>query len=238
MKTNCATRPEARVVYEEPFLDHSEGGMEFRLTYEGRLRSTNSSNETEKMGKEERRNYKHFARKHFHTQLHTLWYSTAGLGKPWPYGDVLIDESATHDLGPTTVEGLAANNPVGQCKFVPLVTKENELTCWLDVLVLRRDREKSVYNAGDIDNRVKTLVDVLSKPDESQGYDTRVEKKPIFVLLQNDRLLTKLSVEYDTLLGEVPWHFDETKDSHNDARVLITVRIKPKVLHQGNFHFG
>ncbi|MGY4473741.1 hypothetical protein ACVILL_001155 [Bradyrhizobium sp. USDA 3364] len=46
------------------------------------------------------------------------------------------------------------------------------MSCWLDVLFLRRQPRGSVWNHGDIGNRLKTLFDSLQIPDANQGYDT------------------------------------------------------------------
>jgi hypothetical protein len=53
---------------------------------------------------------------------------------------------------------------VGQFEFAPLVTKKLDLVAELDVLFLRPEPPGSVGHGGDIDNRIKTLLDSLRIP--------------------------------------------------------------------------
>ena len=50
-------------------------------------------------------------------------------------------------------------------RFVPLVSKAGGFTCSLDILFLRRDDpEGPIESGGDIDNRLKVLLDGLRMP--------------------------------------------------------------------------
>jgi hypothetical protein len=76
---------------------------------------------------------------------------------------------------------------------------------------------------GDIDNRLKTLFDALQIPDANQDYQSNppaADERPLFCLLENDRLISKVTVETDTLLEDIR---DQPYDEH-DARLVITVR--------------
>ena len=56
----------------------------------------------------------------------------------------------------------------------------------------------------DIDNRLKTLFDVLTVPDHNQGYEhltSADDEKPFFCLLSDDKLISKVTVQTDKLLG-------------------------------------
>ena len=115
-------------------------------------------------------------------------------------------------------------------RFVPLVREEWSLTCSLNILFLRRDilGNKGVLSAGDIDNRVKTLIDVLRRPrnqTELVGNDAtpREDEDPFFVLLEDDKQVSHLLVEADTLL--IPPC--ETDASASQAKVVVTVEIRP-----------
>jgi len=125
------------------------------------------------------------------------------------------------------IEYIASQHNEHGYRFVPLVRKEFSLLCSIDILFLRRDIPGSAIQAGDIDNRVKTLIDALRKPDNanelkgnelpSQGED------PFFCLLENDKLVSHFAVETDTLLDEIILgDADERK-----ARVVITVELRP-----------
>ena len=113
---------------------------------------------------------------------------------------------------------------------MPLVREEWSLTCSLNILFLRRDilGNKGVLSAGDIDNRVKTLIDALRRPrnqTELVGNDAtpREDEDPFFVLLEDDKQVSHLLVEADTLL--IPPC--ETDASASQAKVVVTVEIRP-----------
>jgi hypothetical protein len=57
--------------------------------------------------------------------------------------------------------------------FVPLVTHDMDLLCGLDILFLRPDKPGDVLWAGDIDNRIKALIDALRIPKSNEGYAQR-----------------------------------------------------------------
>ena len=120
---------------------------------------------------------------------------------------------------------------------MPLITSNLKLTCWLDILYLRRQEPGNLWSHGDIDNRLKTLFDCLAIPDPHQGYETRPQlpdELPYFhCLLENDRLISKITVETDLLLKDLATEPDE-----NDARIVITVRLRPYEVTLENILFG
>lgn len=75
--------------------------------------------------------------------------------------------------------------------------------------------------AGDIDNRIKTLMDALKIP-EGVSDAPEQDEHPFYVLLQDDRLVTRLSVESDMLLQPTG-----PNAGPQDARLVITVRLSP-----------
>lgn len=82
------------------------------------------------------------------------------------------------------------------------------------------DPPGSLISSWDMDNWLKTLFDTLRMPtnkDEVSG-PPRDDEKPFFVLLEDDRLITHLSVETDTLLQRVRETWDD-----NHVRLLISV---------------
>ena len=77
------------------------------------------------------------------------------------------------------------------CTNAPLVLKRFSLLCALKILFLRRDIPGKAIIAGDIDNRVKTLIDALRMPNsqnELVGDDVepRFGDDPFFCLLADD----------------------------------------------------
>ena len=84
---------------------------------------------------------------------------------------------------------------------------------------------------GDVDNKVKFLIDALKKPDGKKelgagtplGMATpQIDETPFFVLLQDDKLITHLAVRSDMLLERIA----DTPADHA-ARVAIDVTIRP-----------
>lgn len=116
----------------------------------------------------------------------------------------------------------------GGYRFVPLVTEDLALICAIEILFLRPDPPGSLIQSGDIDNRLKTLFDALRMPGpdaaELGGNNPREDESPFYCLLQDDRLISRVSVETDVLLQPTS---PENADNPNDARLLITVKLKP-----------
>ena len=114
-------------------------------------------------------------------------------------------------------------------RFVPLVCEEFSLLCSLRILFLRRDIPGSVISAGDIDNRLKTVIDALRRPllpQELAGNDApRDGEDPFYVLLEDDKQVSHLEVETDTVLDPPAATGSNADQAH--ARLVITVEIKP-----------
>ena len=227
-----------RVLRFDRDYDPYEGDMEFRLTFEGPLRASNTGDRDRRTGRKE---YKHWVRQQFHTQLRELWRQTPFLNAEpegtWD-GPVFVNKER-YPSDPYNVETLSERFALYGFNFVPLVTEAIGLLCGLEILYLRRRNPGDVLEStGDIDNRIKTLFDCLQIPDANQGYHQLTpsdDEKPFFCLLEDDKLVTKVSVETDRLLQDVNNPFGDTQ---NDARLVITVRIKPYRLDLSNIQFG
>jgi hypothetical protein len=117
--------------------------------------------------------------------------------------------------------------------YAALVHDNLHLTAELDVLLLRPESVAGPIVRGDIDNRLKTLLDALSAPAHAQQVpaDARVTTAddPLYTLLQDDRLITRVNVETDRLLAPVPEDWN---------RVLIRVTVKVRRLIYGNLDLG
>lgn len=111
------------------------------------------------------------------------------------------------------------------------------LICGLHILFLRPDTPGQMIRSGDIDNRLKTLFDALRMPAEAQElgkYREPVEgETPFHVLLQDDKLISQLSVETDLLLEPSALEPDE-----NDARLVITVQTRIYGARWGNLSYA
>lgn len=219
------------VLKESPDLLVLETRMEFRLFYEGPLRSTQRP--PEGMQKDPRSNHKHDIRRVFNAQLRRLWEITPALKEGRTTGPEPITIRESNVV--RSAEALSVRYALFGFKFVPLVTEELNLVCGLEVLFLRRDRPGKLWK-GDIDNRVKTLLDALAIPMANDNYEGRLpagDERPLYCVLEKDGLVTKLSVETDQLLD-----FKEGDDHLDDVKLVITVRIHPYELHLGNIHMG
>jgi hypothetical protein len=221
------------VIVDDPYADWESELMQFRLTYEGPLLSDTTKGE-KAAG---RAKHKQEIRKVFHEQLKRLWKIHPVLSKNYTGIDVSYFLVTEHDQFSHDPETLGARFERNGYNFVPMVTRGLGVHCALDILFLRNDPPGAILHRGDIDNRIKTLVDGLKMPrdlSELGEYATPNEdEKPFFCLLEDDSLITRLSVEADTLLqpiGPMP--------NANDARVVLTVTVRPYVMTPLNHEFG
>lgn len=104
--------------------------------------------------------------------------------------------------------------PLCGYNFVPLVTQVLEAHVELRMRLYRKN-VGILFQGGDLDNRLKTFFDALQVPKEESQVPKgeRVSSKeaewlPIFCLLDNDNLITKLSIESFKLLMKVPKEFE------------------------------
>ena len=205
--------------------------MRFRLTYEGELLSSST--------KTPRAKHKHEIRKAFHPQLKRLWEIEPNLRAIKTYDrslPTIEEQNRNTQPGWVRLANLYSRNGY---RFVPLATKEDSLIAGVEILFLRPDTPGGVLKSGDIDARLKTLFDALKMPsnaDELGGYDVPADgEDPFFVLLEDDGLLSHVSIETDTLLEPTP----PAKGQFlvNDARLVITVHLRPYFVKIDNTHF-
>jgi hypothetical protein len=172
--------------------------MEFRLLYQGPLHAESSSH----AHPEE----KHSIRKQLHKQLSELWSQHPHLRKmrTRPLKELLPATGPPHDREKPWLEWLSSQYCRNGYRFVPLVREENGFSCSLGITFLRRDNPGGlVYSGGDIDNRIKVLFDGLRMPKnaaEIGGFLPENDENPFFCLLEDDSLITEVSVTTDRLL--------------------------------------
>ena len=235
----------ARTVFLPPLGDEQERSpiLKFRLFYEGSLRPTNGEpreNQVNPLAV-----HKHQIRQCFHKQLKHLWSNHQYLKN---YKRDRVDNRPIHASGMyfateekdkvPLLDYVASNFVENSYRFVPLVCEEFSLLCSLDVLFMRRDIPGSALQAGDLDNRMKTLIDWLRKPkrgNEMRGNEIpQVGEDPFFCLLEDDKLVSQFSVETDMLL-------DADTDQPNDksmVRLIITVELRPYLPTYFNLAFS
>jgi hypothetical protein len=107
--------------------------------------------------------------------------------------------------------------------YRPLIRKSLGLACALDILFLRQEEPgQLVLQGGDIDGRIKTLFDALRMPTKAEEDAANVTPTadPLQCLLENDSLISDLSIRTGRLLGVPP-----QKRPHR-AHLVIDVTVK------------
>jgi len=187
--------------------------MEFRLLYAGEwIKASQSRSHVWE---------KHALRKHFHEQLKTLWRVHPVLS----YYQKNRLEYQGEGPAPTMEEVIAKRYEVSGIKFIPLVTRHNGLVCELDITLLRPGEIGAIVkHGGDIDNRLKVLLDSLQKPIDGDHIRDKADDaptpNPTYCLLQDDSLIIKLSVTVDRLL------IDTENQNENTVCAIIHVVTK------------
>jgi hypothetical protein len=122
-------------------------------------------------------------------------------------------------------------------ELVPMVVPEFALRCSLDILLLRPEEDRFIFEQGDIDGQVKTLFDALRIPgssDETAGATPEMDEHPLFCLLQDDRLISEVKVTTDHLLM-LP-HEKEVRA--NTCFVTIHVKLNHRDARTYDNYFG
>jgi hypothetical protein len=212
--------------------------MKFYLTYTGPLRPSQLDNPcaptTDRLA-----DHKQQLRKHFHKQLKELWSQHPAL-KDLSYcktcGIAATPISQFHNgIGNHDYKQIGdwysteERHKLENFNFLPLVLPEFKLLASIDVVFLRRDAPGKAIQAGDIDNRMKTLIDALRRPKTKVEIGSACpapcsDENPFYCLLEDDDLLSGFSLTTGTLLDE-PIVSDE--DDTKKVSLLITVELKP-----------
>jgi hypothetical protein len=173
--------------------------MRFTLHYRGPLKANRGPKDKQDL------------RRQFHSQLKRLWEQPP-----------LADFKTWLTPDPKSGE-ISLIEKVGGFQFAPLVSERLHMLAELDLVILRAGPPGAlVTHGGDIDNRVKTLLDALRVPREATALP--MDEKPLegetpfFCLLSDDRLITRLSVDTDTLL-----------DANNPSEVVLQLRVTTRL---------
>ena len=105
--------------------------------------------------------------------------------------------------------------------YFPVISERIYTLAEIDILMLRPGSPGFItVGGGDIDNRLKTLLDALQPPNSTDTYkpDSLDLAAPISCLLQDDKLITRINVETDRLL-------DEPANS-NEVVLIIGVHVR------------
>ncbi len=176
--------------------------MEFTLIYRGPLKSRSSP--------EEKQNIRRF----FHWQFRKLW-TLPPLSHYTKIENDYLDERNPQGF----IQKFSGFN------FVPLVNQKFKLVAEIKLILLRPEPPGFIItNGGDIDNRLKTLFDALKMPKDinelPKNDRPRPDENPFFCLLEDDKLITKVSIETDTLL----------EPGIEPPNVELLIHVKTKVI--------
>jgi hypothetical protein len=146
----------------------------------------------------------------FHAQLEHLWethHLLQGRGSPQARA------AATRLNTPILLHGR---------QFVALVRNDMPLKCELEVRMLVNHSPGSlITKAGDLDNRIKGVIDALRMPGSPDELRKRNSQPNIYAcLMQDDAVITGLKVSVERYLG-CP------SQSAQWARLTIAVTISP-----------
>jgi hypothetical protein len=210
--------------------------MRFHLVYRGPLRASANNSKTADVTK---------VREYFHPQLVNLWNTHNALkvlaaeGAMQTGGDVhsviIGADGIPRKLTPRelVVQGHPSFTDcippllVGDRSYLPLVRESLHLACELEILFLRQQDPGALLDqGGDIDGRIKLLLDALRMPDkQEQDIAPPSVDGEIYCLLQNDTLVSRLDVDTDRLL--VP-ETEDKKEVHLVIAVSLNVlRVRP-----------
>jgi hypothetical protein len=166
--------------------------------------------------------HKHELRKHFHLQLKKLWSQAP-----------LLDLPAL--LKPRLREGeYSLLRELPPFVFVPLVAAEMDVIAEVSVVMLRPEAPGGLLTqGGDIDNRLKTMFDALSMPQQANSLPQDAapdeNESPFFCLLENDNLVTSVAVRTEQLLEP------DAGPSIVDAAIYVRTRTTRQTWGNGNF---
>ncbi len=218
--------------------------MRFRLVYEGPLQS--KQRDARDGQRDPLASHTQDIRRVFHRQLKRLWDTNKFLatavdwerdfdrkGDPVErWGRIAPDQEEIKPIR-ELIPRLYEEN---RYRFLPLVREDWELMCDLNILFLRNDAPGSAIQAGDLDNRIKTLIDCLRRPLNASELrdDTGPQdgEDPFYVLLEDDKNVTSLTVETDTLLDP------SLEQDQRNVKLIITVDIRPYFATTFNLGFA
>jgi hypothetical protein len=192
--------------------------MDFTLIYRGALPAATPGNPRAKE--------KQKIRRELNLQLAELWQQSPSLRAFRPGEEIRKGELVGGRLEATPRDSNHSYLELGGFRLVPLVQRKIRLACSVHITFLRRGMPGAVVHGGDLDNRLKTLLDALRMP-QSIAELARDQPEPgndgwFYCLLEDDSLITALSVETHQLL--LPLALGASK---SDVDLLIRIQLKP-----------
>ncbi|MDR0804064.1 MAG: hypothetical protein LBO08_03190 [Rickettsiales bacterium] len=180
--------------------------MKFKLLYFGEL-LTNPKKRAQHISD---------IRMQFHPQLEKLVQHS-----PW--------NNLTKYQSPNPTKQPITTRKVGNIEFNPIITPHLKLLAELDILILHP--EIVGVARSDIDNRTKTLLDGLRCPQNEHevGDNTPRDIGPIYTLLDDDHLVTKISVNTSHLLTTEPFAYNGAREVNNEPPLFMVIDVNVRV---------
>jgi len=203
--------------WPDPALVVGEKAVDFSLVYRGSLPACQP--------KDGKAAAKQKIRLEFSNQLNKLWQEES----------VLRETIGNQGFAPAILEDrrIKLEHPhLGQkyaharveafgYRILPLVTCFGGLVCHLTIEFLRRDEPGGVFNAGDIDNRLKTLLDASRMPQSAEEVPTVGAGEELYCLMEDDSLVTKVTIDTQRLRTQLA-----SGEPPDYAELLVKVATK------------
>ncbi|MEM1287447.1 MAG: hypothetical protein AAGH60_03765 [Pseudomonadota bacterium] len=84
--------------------------------------------------------------------------------------------------------------------YGPLIPKRMKISCEVSINLFTVHTDEDLLSKGDIDNKLKRLVDALRIPTEN--VHPKPSDEPIFTVMEDDSQVTRLSVEHTKLFTD------------------------------------
>lgn len=176
--------------------------MKFLLIYDGRLKGKAPAVE------------KNFIREALDRQMRLLW-NQPPLDSYKHYLPGGQQENASPFIFPPPVTSPSCPS------CICLVTSKAFFIAEVNITLLRPDPPGSFVHSGDIDNRMKTLIDALRRPKTPEEFKLNKGEKfldHLYCVLEDDNLISRLSVSTERLLVPV--------EDQLNVVALIRVNVK------------
>ena len=122
-----------------------------------------------------------------------------------------------------------AQKKCGDFTFAPIINNAIGIGADVSITMLRPETPGHfVLRGGDIDNKLKTLLDAFSVPQQNQipkNDQPTGDEKPLFCLLEDDSLIMSLEIKTGRLL--LP--------SNNPSDVFLMIHVRTRSLYTNYF---
>ena len=203
--------------------------MKFTLTFDGELPASGNKAKPEA---------KWAIRNQIHPQLAELWQTQPMLkalraNAVVPTGNQWVSQKFQYDTD--RFGGLPSGSPMtdtqidtcapmvfGDKAYTPLIRSSLHLSCELEILFLRKEEPgATLLQAGELDNRLKTLFDGLRLPEPDELKAGSPVESPLCCLMESDTLIDAVHVRTGQLL---------TRPGGSIREVRAVIEVKVKVL--------